>query len=109
MEPNLVLITLASVLGATGIALVFVGVLMAMLVALGNKQYVYGVLIFILFPFAFIYSFVEREKMRYPTAMLWGGLALFCIFLILLWWELDYRLGLDFLEMLKTTSPKHAI
>lgn len=106
MEPNLTLITFASVSGAIGIALLFVGMLMAMLIALGNKHFVYGVLIFIFFPAAFIYGFQHRENMTYAIKLLSLGLGLFVLFVGLLWWELN-RLGLNFIEVIATTRPKH--
>ncbi len=109
MEPNLILLTGAAICGAIGLALIFVGGLMALLVALGNKQYVFGVLMFLFFPVAYVFAFVEKEKMRYASNLLWGGLLLFVLFVGLLWWELEYRLGLDFIEMMKTTTPKHSM
>lgn len=105
-QANLVLITAASIFGATGLALLFVGTLMAMLVALGNKHYIYGALIFLCFPVAFIYGYVYRENSGYANKLLVTGLVLFALFNGLLWWELN-RLGLDFIEIMSTTRPKH--
>jgi len=106
MEPNLILITIAAIVGATGIALIFVGFLMAILVALGNKQYVWGLAIFVLFPSAYIYSWVTKDQSNYAGRLLWIGLALVLAFAGLIWWELD-RLGLDFLEIMKSATPTY--
>lgn len=106
MEPNVILITVAGVVGATGVGLLFVGMLMAMLIALGNKHYVSGVLIFVFFPFAYFYCFKHKENGRYAAKILYPGIILFTVFIALLWWELS-RLGLDPVEVLSTTRPKH--
>jgi len=106
VEPNLILITSATLLGATGLALLFVGTLMAILVALGNKHFVYGVLIFVFFPVAFIYAIRYRDKSDYAGKLLGLGLILILGFIALLWWEMS-RLGLDVFEMLSSAKPTH--
>ena len=105
-QPNLVLITAASVLGASGLGLIFVGTLTAVLIALGNKHYVFGVLTLVFFPIALIYGYLHRENMAYAMKLLIPGLLLFGLFAGLLWWELS-RLGLNFFEIMATTKPKH--
>lgn len=106
MEPNLVVITLAAVLGATGLGLIFVGTLMALLIALGNRYYIYGALIFIFFPVGLIFCARHREKASYAATLLYPGALLFMLFLGLIWWEVS-RLGVDFLEIMATTKPVH--
>ena len=106
MEPNLILITAASICGATGIALLFVGILMAMLAALGNKEYLYGSLIFVFFPVAYFWCFKNRDKAGYAISLLSFGALLFTAFLGLLWFELN-RLGLDFWQIMAETKPVH--
>ncbi len=106
MEPNLTLITIASISGAVGIALLFVGALMAMLVALGQRHYISGIAIFLFFPYAYVYWCMHRESMNYAARLLFPGLLLFVFFLLLLWWEM-HRLGVDFLDILSSTRPVH--
>lgn len=106
LEPNLILITLASTSGATGIALLFVGVLSTVLIALGNKHYVYAGLSFVFFPMAYVYCFTHARHSQYAWRLLLGGSVLFAVFIALLWWELS-RLGLDFWQVMATTRPKH--
>lgn len=106
MEPNIVLITLASIVGAVGIALLFVGILMAVLIALGNKQYIYGVAIFLFFPVGYFWCLKNRPQANYAATLLLSGGVLFALFFGLLWFELS-RLGLDFWEVISTARPKH--
>jgi len=106
VEPNLVLITFAAVFGSAGIGLLFVGTLMTMLVALGNKHYVWGILSLVFFPCAFGYCAVDRENTGYAQKLLIPGLLLLLMFLGLMWFELN-RLGLDFVEVMSTTKPVH--
>lgn len=105
-EPNLILITIAAVFGASGIGLVFVGMLMAVLTALGNRHYVFGIAIFLFFPVALIYGYLNRENAAYAMKLFVPGLFLLALFFGLLWWELA-RLGLDFFEVMATTKPQH--
>lgn len=109
MEPNIVLLTTAVIFGGVGIALLFVGLLMALLVALGNKQYGMGIAMCVFFPVAYIYGYIERKKMHYANTLLYLGLILFCAFLALLWWEIEYRLGLDFFDLMRDAKPKHSL
>ncbi|WP_370978889.1 hypothetical protein [Agaribacterium sp. ZY112] len=107
LEPNLVLITFAAVAGASGLALLFVGYLIALLVALGQRQWFWAVLCIALLP-AVIYSFIERDKSNYALRLLLAGLALFTLFIGLMYWELG-RLGLDFSEVMSSTRPVHSL
>lgn len=106
MEPNLVLITAASISGAIGVALIFVGVLMAILIALGNKHYLYALIIFLFFPAAFVFGFQYRKDSDYSVKLLSLGLAAFTVFFALMWWELN-RLGLDFFSVVASAKPVH--
>lgn len=106
MEPNFVLITVAALAGATGIALIFVGTLMAMLVALGNRHYFYAALAVLFFPSALVYCWHHRAVAQYPSRLLFPGFALFLLFLLLMHYELS-RLGLDFVEVMSQTRPVH--
>lgn len=86
-----------TITGSIGLALVFVGVLMVLLTALGNKQYVYGALFFILFivpmvlgrssprmgfllilviPIALIYCYKHRKATSYAIKLLLPGVAI---------------------------------
>ena len=106
IEPNLYLITFAAVAGACGLALVFVGTLMAMLVAFGQKHWCWGVAICVLIVPALIYSGLQRQKSNYAWHLLVAGYALVLLFTVLMYWQLD-RLGLDFIEVMRETRPVH--
>lgn len=106
MEPNYLIITVAVILGGTGLALLFVGILIAVLVALGNKHYISGIAMFIFFPYMYVYFLRERINTAYAQKLAWPGTLLVSVFIALLWWEL-HRLGLDFIDVMATTKPKH--
>lgn len=67
-------------LASSGVALLFVGVLMSILVAFGNKQYGYGIAQFIFFPVAIVYCAIYRKQQAaYPARLVFGGLALLAV------------------------------
>ena len=67
-------------LASSGIALLFVGVLMSMLVAFGNKQYGYGIAQLLFFPVAIVYCAIYRkERASYAARLVFGGLALLAV------------------------------
>ena len=59
-----------------GITLFFVGSLIAVLTALGNKQYVFGIATLLFFPLSLIYCALNWSKAAYPGKMVYGGAAL---------------------------------
>ncbi|WP_096084543.1 hypothetical protein [Agaribacterium haliotis] len=105
-EPNLILITLSAVAGACGLALAFVGTLMAMLMALGKKQWLWGIACFFPPLPSLVYSFIYRRENNYAWQLLASGYALIIVFVLLMSWELS-RLGLSFAEVMASTRPVH--
>lgn len=89
-----------TITGSIGLALMFVGVLMALLTALGNKQYVYGALfcallivpmvlgrsiprmgflLILLIPVTFIYCYQHPKTSVYAIKLLLPGVAISAI------------------------------
>jgi len=106
VEPNLILITLASLLGASGLALLFVGSLFATLIAAGNKQYISAVLSLIAFPFAAVYCASKGAEARFAFLILIGGTLAMVVFGGMLWWEM-HRLSLDFFDVISSVKMQH--
>jgi len=78
-------IIVLTISGSIGIALMFVGVLMTLLTALGNRHYIYGALSFLLFPVALAYCFQYRKEASYPAKLLFPGTAIALITAIIGW------------------------
>lgn len=106
MEPNLILLTLASMLGASGLAMIFVGSLFTTLIAAGNKQYVSAVLSLLFFPYALAYCGQRGKDARFSFVILLGGIVAILVFLALLWWEM-HRLSLDFFDVISSVKMQH--
>ena len=70
------ILTLLFIMGVTGVALVFVGWLFTVLMALGNKQYLQGVLCIVFWPIAWYYSAAHWKQDNYCGLLLFGGGAL---------------------------------
>lgn len=106
--PNVWIVTSAVIAGGVGIALLFVGVLISMLTAIGkgDRYWACGILVF--FPLVFIYTLRDRDYTSYLTRLLYSG-ALFCVtFLLMMFVELN-RIGLDFGDVMLSTKPVHAL
>lgn len=67
------------ILIGTGAALFFVGSLVVVVTAFGHKQYVYGVLSLLFFPFSIAYCVQHREKGAYASKFLISGLLLVAV------------------------------
>lgn len=79
------LLILVTITGAIGATLVFVGTLVAMLTAVGNRAYWFGVGIFVFFPLGILYCVRNWERAAYPGKMLIGGSILLVISLAVGW------------------------
>jgi len=60
---------------AIGGAVAFVGYLLSLLTALGNKQYAFGISMLILFPISVVYCAFNWDKASHPGKLLIGGLS----------------------------------
>lgn len=72
----------AMVLGSVGATLLFVGSVISMLTAFGNKQYFMGILMALFFPASLIYCALNWEKAAYPGKLVYTGVALLAVGLI---------------------------
>jgi len=64
-----------TITGASGVALIFVGVLVCILTAAGNKHYGFAAAIFACFPLAYVYCYQHQNYCHYPRRLLvWGYL-----------------------------------
>lgn len=72
----------AIVLGSVGATLLFVGSVISMLTAFGNKQYFMGILMALFFPASLIYCALNREKTAYPGKLVYTGAALLAVGLV---------------------------
>ena len=72
----------AMVLGSVGATLLFVGSVISMLTAFGNKQYFMGILMALFFPASLIYCALNWKKSAYPGKLVYTGVALLAVGLI---------------------------
>ena len=69
---NLVLIT-AMVVGSIGATLLFVGSVISMVTAFGNKQYFMGMLLLLFFPASLLYCALNWKLATYPGKLVYTG------------------------------------
>ncbi len=62
--------------GVVGLSMLFVGYLVGVATALGNKNYFFGISSIVFVPVALIYCLCFWEKAAYPGKLMLGGLAL---------------------------------
>jgi uncharacterized MAPEG superfamily protein len=64
---------MAMVIGSVGATLLFVGSLISMLTAFGNKQYFMGILLALFFPASLIYCALNWKRTAYPRKLVYTG------------------------------------
>ena len=67
------------IFGAIGASLFFIGWLCSLLVALGNKQYAFGIGLIIINPLAHLYCALHWHKAAYAGKMLYAGTVMLAI------------------------------
>jgi len=72
----------AMIVGSVGATLLFVGSVISMLTAFGNKQYFMGILMALFFPASLIYCALNWERAAYPGKLVYTGGALLVVGLI---------------------------
>jgi len=72
----------AMIVGSVGATLLFVGSVISMLTAFGNKQYFMGILIALFFPASLIYCALNWERAAYPGKLVYTGGVLLAVGLI---------------------------
>ena len=73
---------LAMIVGSVGATLLFVGSVISMLTAFGNKQYFMGILMALFFPASLIYCALNWKRAAYPGKLVYTGGALLAVGLI---------------------------
>lgn len=61
--------------GCVGLALLFVGLLASLLMALGRQQWPWAVGILVFLPIGAVYAFVNARTSSWPRSLILGGLA----------------------------------
>lgn len=75
---------IAMVIGSIGATLLFVGSIISMATAFGNRQYFMGILLALFFPASLIYCALNWERAAYPGKLVYTGAALLVVGLIVL-------------------------
>ncbi|WP_200911645.1 hypothetical protein [Teredinibacter purpureus] len=83
-------VIILTITGGIGIALMFVGILITALTAIGNRHYFYGACCLLCFPVAIAYCLQHKKQSAYPAKMLLPGTVLTAITGVLGWWLYHY-------------------
>jgi len=69
-------LVMAMVIGSIGATMLFVGSVISMAMAFGNRQYFMGILLFLFFPASLFYCALNRDRAAYPGKLVFTGAAL---------------------------------
>lgn len=69
-------IVISLLLLSSGVSMAFVGLIVALLTAFGNRQYGFGIGMAIFAPLALVYCVLNRDKTAWGAKLLYGGVTL---------------------------------
>jgi hypothetical protein len=69
-------LVMAMVIGSIGATMLFVGSVISMATAFGNRQYFMGILLLLFFPASLLYCALNRDKAAYPGKLVYTGAVL---------------------------------
>ena len=67
------ILVMAMVIGSIGATMLFVGSVISMVTAFGNRQYFMGILLFLFFPASLLYCALNRDRAAYPGKLVYTG------------------------------------
>ncbi|NQZ89607.1 MAG: hypothetical protein HRT54_18680 [Colwellia sp.] len=78
------IIIAALLTGSIGLMLLVIGSIFTAVVALGNKQHIFGWSVFLCFPLSLVYCAMNWDKSSYSGKMVYTGAALLALTAIIL-------------------------
>jgi hypothetical protein len=82
MVQNIIVVALLT--GSIGLMLLVIGSIFAAIVALGNKQHLFGWSVFLCFPLSLVYCAMNWDKAAYSGKMVYSGAFLLAVTAIIL-------------------------
>ena len=83
-DMNMYVVIAITMLAATGITLFFVGALITVASAFGEKKTAWGIICILILPLALLYCALHWQKTAYKRKYLLGGIALIIAALLIL-------------------------